>query len=156
MDRDDPRVEALRFLKEHQSGVLATAGADGQPHASAIHYICDDAFNIHFLTHSDSRKARAIAANPRVAFTVGTQEVPQTVQMEGIAEEIQSDPDRDEKTGKLIETLSRASTYFPPLTKLGDSALVLVWIQPKWIRWADYATQPKGIEHVWKEFTPNA
>lgn len=150
-DRDDPRTEALRFLQGHQAGVLATVGADGQPHASALYYICDDNFNLYFLTQSSSRKAQAIAANPRVAFTVGTQDIPQTVQIEGIAEEIQYQETKDEKMAKLAEVLMGASTYFAPVTKLDPANIILVWIQPKWIRWADYATAMHGTDNVWKE-----
>lgn len=151
MDRDDPKAEALRFLKSHQAGVLATVAADGQPHASAVYYTCDDDFNIYFLTQSSSRKAQAIAANPRVAFTVGTQDVPQTVQIEGVAEEIQYEPEKNDKMAKLAEVLMGASTYFAPVTKLDPASIIIVWIQPKWVRWADYATAMHGSANVWKE-----
>lgn len=150
-DRDDPRTEALRFLKSHQAGVLATVGQGGQPHASAVYYIVDENFNLYFLTQSSSRKAQAIAANPRVAFTVGTQDVPQTVQLEGIAEEIHYQDTKDEKMTQLAEVLMSASTYFAPVTKLDPASIILVWIQPKWVRWADYATAVHGTENVWKE-----
>jgi len=151
MDRDDPKAEALRFLKGHQAGVLATVSADGQPHASAVYYTVDDDFNVYFLTQSSSRKAQAIAANPRVAFTVGTQDVPQTVQLEGIAEEIRYEPEKNDKAAKLAEGFMSASTYFAPVTKLDPASIIIVWIQPKWVRWADYATAASGTANIWKD-----
>lgn len=153
-DRDDPRTEALRFMKEHQAGVLATVGEDGQPHASAVYYTSDEKFNLYFLTQSSSRKAEALRANPKVAFTIGSQNVPQTLQIEGIAEEVRYQETRDEKAAQLAEVLMSASTYFAPVTKLNPADTVIIWIQPKWIRWADYATQASGNENVWKEIQP--
>lgn len=154
MDRDDPRTEALRFLKSHQAGVLATCGRDDQPHASAVYYICDDNFNLYFLTQATSRKVAALREHPQVAFTVGTQDVPQTIQIEGVAAEVQYQDTKDEKTAELADVLMRASTYFAPITKLDPANIILVWVQPKWIRWADYATQPHGTGNVWKEIQP--
>ena len=57
------RAEALAFLRSHNTGVLATCGKDGEPHASAIFYVADEKFNIHFLTLFNSRKYKALKEN---------------------------------------------------------------------------------------------
>lgn len=79
------RAEALAFLKAHKAGVLSTISREGKAQGSAVYYVCDEDFNIYFLTLFSSRKFESLKANPYVAFTVGTQDVPQTVQIEGVA-----------------------------------------------------------------------
>jgi nitroimidazol reductase NimA-like FMN-containing flavoprotein (pyridoxamine 5'-phosphate oxidase superfamily) len=147
------REEALSFLQEHATGVLATCGTDNQPHASAIFYVADENFNIHFLTLLNSRKYKAMKENPRVAFTAGTMDVPQTIQIEGVAEEILHEREKNEQAAKLIDLLMEHSKrYYAPLIKMDRSEIVLTWIQPKWIRWADYSAMDKtGTENVWTE-----
>lgn len=147
----EERKAALEFMKEHQAGVLATVDGNGQPHASAIYYFCDDNFNIYFVTPINTRKSVSIKGNPKVAFTVGRQDAPQTVQLEGIAEEIQYEQEKEQKVSDLVGVLMGASKFYPPLTKLDKAEIVLYWIQPKWIRWADYTMVADGSEKVWKE-----
>ena len=79
------RSAALAFLKANRAGVIATVSSEGTPHASVVYYVTDDSFNIYFVTKIDSRKYASIKANPTVAFTVGHLDVPQTLQIEGIA-----------------------------------------------------------------------
>ena len=152
---EDKKAEALAFLRNHTAGVLATCGTDGVPHASAVFYVADAKFNLHFITLMNSRKYKALKENPRVAFTVGTQDVPQTIQIEGIAEEILTSREKNMESARLIDVLMQNSTrYYAPLTKMDKARLVLVWIQPTWIRWADYTNkEAAGNENVWTEFS---
>lgn len=147
----EEKKAALEFMKEHQAGVLATVDADGQPHASAVYYLCDDDFNIYFLTPLNTRKSVSIKKNPKVAFVVGRQDAPQTVQLEGVAQEIQYEEEKTKKVSDLVGVLMGASKFYPPITKLDKAEIVLYWIQPKWVRWADYTMVADGSENVWKE-----
>src|SRR3989344_1549796 len=106
---EDKKAEALAFLRNHTAGVLATCGTDGVPHASAVFYVADAKFNLHFITLMNSRKYKALKENPRVAFTVGTQDVPQTIQIEGIAEEILTNREKNMESAKLIDVLMQKS-----------------------------------------------
>lgn len=147
------RAEALAFLRDHTAGVLATCGTDGCPHASAVFYVAEDNFNLYFLTLMGSRKYKALRENPHVAFTVGSQDVPQTIQIEGVAEEILNDREKNLQAAKLIEVLMQNSKrYYAPLTKMDRAEIVLMWLQPTWIRWADYAqSDVTGNENVWTD-----
>src|ERR1700690_225087 len=115
MDQASARAAALAFLKSHSAGVLASATQEGQPHASAVYYVCDENFNIYFLTLLNSRKRAAMSANPRVAFTVGAQENPQTIQIEGIATELQHDDTLSTHVADLVKVLTSSSTYYAPI-----------------------------------------
>ena len=135
-------------MKAHRTGVLATTSESGQPHASAVYYVCDDDFNIYFFTLLNSRKRAAMSQNPKVAFTVGAQDVPQTMQIEGVAVELRDTEELSAHVEALTEVLTSNSTYYAPIMLLDRSELILVWIKPSWIRWADYTSADAGNKNV--------
>lgn len=148
---NNARKDALAFLMRHKTGVLATVSAEGHPHASMVYYTAEDNFDIYFLTLINSRKFEALQANPRVAFTVSAPDMPQTLQIEGMAMDISLDEEAAKKKDRLVEILDSNPWFFGPITKLDPAERVVVWIRPLWIRWADYAFAPSGNENVFKE-----
>ena len=144
-------AEALAFLRNHKAGVIATVNREGKPHASAVYYTVDDKFNIYFLTLASSRKYNAATANPWGAFVVGTQEIPQTVQIEGPLTEMRHSDEVRSQIASLMEILTSNATYYAPITKLDPADTVLMWLQPKWIRWADYTTPLNGDKNIFIE-----
>lgn len=147
----DKKAEAQAFLNAHSVGMLATVGADGKPHASIVHYVSDEHFNIYFLTLFASRKFAAMRANPAVAFTIGAREIPQTIQMEGAASELTHADEKKEHITELMKVLTSNSTYYAPLMKLDPSEIVMMWIQPTWVRWGDYALLESGNDNIFTE-----
>lgn len=147
------RADALAFLQRHSTGVLATAGHDNVPHASAIHYYADDSFNVYFLTLPSSRKYQSLKAHPQVSFTVIREDVPQTVQMEGMAQDISLDRDATAIREKVVAAINRNPFFYPPIAKLDPEHAVLVWIKPTWIRWSDFAFAENGTDRVFKEIS---
>lgn len=148
---ENARKDALSFLKHHKTGVLATVSGQGQAHASMVHYVADDDFNIYVLTLINSRKFKAIEDHPQVAFTIGIPDVPQTLQIEGMAMDISLDEEASKKKAELIDTLNSNPWFYGPIAKLDLAETVVVWIKPTWVRWADYAFAPVGTDHVLKE-----
>ncbi|MDO8548340.1 MAG: pyridoxamine 5'-phosphate oxidase family protein [bacterium] len=151
---DDPnkaRQDALAFLKRHKAGVLATTASEYKVHASMVYYTADDDFNIYILTQIHSRKFKALQAHPQVAFTISTPDIPQTLQIEGMAMDISLDEDAAKKKEELCSVLNDNPWFYGPITKLDPAESVVVWIRPTWIRWADYAFAESGSEHVFKE-----
>lgn len=155
MSEDKARQDALAFLKRHRTGVLATAGHDNVPHASVVHYTSDDKFNIYIMTLTNSRKYEALKAHPQVAFTIFTEDTPQTLQIEGMATDISESEEAGSKKDELFEILNKNPFFSPPITKLDIHDTAIVWIQPKWIRWADYAFAEDGTDRVLKEIEIN-
>ncbi len=154
MDNTNARSDALAFLKAHSAGVLSTVSSDGKAHGSAIYYVADDTFNIYFVTLKTSRKFANLTANPSVALTIGRQDVPQTLQLEGIAAMLQHEEEIKAHVADLLKVLTSNSVYYAPITKLDNDATAIVWIQPKWIRWADYASVETGAKDVLIEIKP--
>jgi nitroimidazol reductase NimA-like FMN-containing flavoprotein (pyridoxamine 5'-phosphate oxidase superfamily) len=144
-------AEALAFLRAHKAGVVATLSREGHPHASAVYYVCDDKFSIYFLTLASSRKYAAALANPWAAFVVGTQDIPQTLQIEGPISEVRPGDEARHQVAELMKVLTSNSTYYAPITKLDPADTVLMWIQPKWIRWADYSSPLSGNKNIFTE-----
>ena len=85
---------ALDYLKSHYLLVLATAGADGAPHAAPMFYASEGP-KIYFSAPDDSRTAKNLGANPRAAVAVA--EMPsewtkaQGLQLEGRVTELDGD-----------------------------------------------------------------
>jgi general stress protein 26 len=154
METDEhARQDALSFLKQHKAGVLATIAREYNIHASMVYYTADDDFNIYFITQITSRKFEALSEHPQVAFTIASAEVPQTLQIEGMAMDISLDDDEKEKKDKLFEILHTTVPFYAPLAKLDPAELVMVWIRPTWIRWSDYAFEETGNRHIFKEIS---
>lgn len=148
---DNARKDALAFLKNHKAGVLASVSGTGQAHGSMVYYVADDDFNIYVLTLINSRKYKAITEHPQVAFVVAVPEIPQTLQMEGMAMDISLDQEAASKKEQLLSVLNSNNWFYGPVAKLDPADTVVVWIKPTWVRWADYAFAPAGSEHVLTE-----
>ena len=147
----DARYKAQQFLATHKEGVLATIGPDGNPQASLVYYIVDEDFSIHLLTLSASRKYMNVQKRPNVAFTVAETEVPQTVQIEGVIEEVSVDTSAaQDKVATLMQVLTSGSHY-PPLTKMNPARVALLRITPSSVRWGDFAYAEHGTENVFHE-----
>ena len=151
MNQDNAaRSEALAFIKAHTAGVLATVSKEYTPHASVVYYVSDDSFNVYFVTKRGSRKYNAIKAHPQVAFTIGRQDVPQTLQIEGVASELESEEDKNAHVPDLLNVLATVTPGFVPAGKM-DGELTVMWLQPKWIRWADFSKPAIGNENLFVE-----
>ncbi|HVY72654.1 MAG TPA: pyridoxamine 5'-phosphate oxidase family protein [Candidatus Paceibacterota bacterium] len=150
-EMDNVRKDALAFLKRHKTGVLATRGEAVGPHASMVYYTADDDFNIYFVTLENSRKFKALSAHPQVAFVVATPDVPQTLQIEGMAVDITTDTQVAQKKDEIMQVLNSNPNFYAPITKMDPSEVVVVWLRPTWVRWSDFAFEESGNQHVFKE-----
>lgn len=101
-----------------------------------------------------SRKYAALSANPWAAFVIGDQKVPQTLQIEGPVVELKGSDEMGKHLPELVQRLTSNATYFAPITKMNPSSIVVMWLQGKWIRWADYASPESGSEHVLTQLDP--
>jgi pyridoxine/pyridoxamine 5'-phosphate oxidase len=133
------REELRRFLESHRWAVQASNGEEGTPQAAVVGFAVTERMEIVFDTVGDSRKARNLRRDPRVALVVGWDEE-QTVQIEG---------DADEPTGTERERIRNA--YF---AKFPDGRERLSWpgithfrVRPRWIRYSDFrGPEPRIVE----------
>jgi uncharacterized protein YhbP (UPF0306 family) len=85
---------AAEYLASHFLLVLATAGADGTPHAAPMFY-APDGLRIYLSAPADSRTARNLEENPRAAVALADMPTQitdaQSVQLEGAVTAIEGD-----------------------------------------------------------------
>lgn len=139
MEPADKKQQALSFLHGHRTGVVASVTKDGQPHAATIYYYVADDFSIYFLTKVSTKKYQIHKETRQVAFVVSDDQVPQTVQIEGTIDEVLPEKQDMKILANLTEIITANATYPAPLTKLGESGVVLMKIVPTWLRFADFA-----------------
>lgn len=131
--------EALAFLKAHELGVLSTIERTGAVSGAVVYYAVFDGYP-YFITKQTSRKADSILANQHVAFTVFDEAKLQTVQMQGIVEQIHSDAHKIE----ILATIARPRTYAdgshnPPILRTGSSGIQMYRIVPTKFDFVDYS-----------------
>jgi len=143
-DADRARMDALSFLRRYKTGVLATLSPEGTVRSRLLYYVCDGNLNIFFCTLSDTRKYADLSAHTQASFTVSTEDVPQTIQIEGVVSELTDGQKMMEGISSIIDTLMSNDTFYWPVLKLQPGKVVIMQLKPTWIRWADYAFAEGG------------
>lgn len=149
----DARAAALDFLKRHRVGVLSTVSDRNGSRSRAVYYACDNEFTIYFSTLSSTRKFGDIAVHPQASFTIAAEDVPQTLQIEGIASEVTEEQKIEKGLAPLLTVLMSNSVYYWPVLKLNEGEVKLMQLKPTWVRWADYAYAEKGDVQVFTEIS---
>lgn len=104
ISKEQARKDALHFLIENSTAVVATATGD-QPSASTVYYFADKDFNIFFITKVNTSKYLNISGNAKVAVVVGTGPEHISVQASGLAEFV-----FDEKRAEIIDEFVQLRT----------------------------------------------
>jgi general stress protein 26 len=150
----DKRKAALDFLKANRAGVLATLSPQGEPRARFVYYACDNTFAIYFLTMQETRKVSDLKENQHAAFTVASEKVPQTIQIEGVIENTTEAAIIDFPLIKLTENWLSNVVHGAPLTHIELGSLSYFKLKPTWIRWGDFTASNK--EDIFTEIAPDA
>lgn len=131
------KPQILDFIKLQSLAVLSTIGEDGRPQAAVIGFGQTDDFELLFGTDDFSRKYRNMQANPAVALVIGG-ESGQTVQYEGVAEELS----RDDL--QLVRDNYWRKTPLAEKYDANDSQRYFI-VRPKWLRYTDLKKTPREI-----------
>ena len=99
------------FLEGHRWGVLATGRADGSPQQAMVGYTLDDEGRVLVLTQAFTAKWRNAMRRPRVSLTVPDDRV--HVVIYGIAEGIETDPERAELSADVLAVVRRSERPDP-------------------------------------------
>lgn len=100
-----------RLIREHDTCVLATVGADGRPHCSLMSYLAaEDARRLYLLSGRSTRKHRNMLANPRVSLLVDTRASAgeaglkgvYALVMDAVFSPLAEGPDKDELRRRLL------------------------------------------------------
>ena len=131
------RDELVRFLRRYKLAVQATVGAKGAPQAAVVGFAVTDELEIVFDTTEETRKARNLRSDPRVALVIGwDHEI--TAQIEGIA---------DFPRGAELERIRACyfAVYPDGRDRLAWPGITHVRVRPTWIRYSDFTADPPRI-----------
>jgi general stress protein 26 len=130
----------LDFLRSHRLAVEASVSPSGAAQAAVVGFAISDQFEIVFDTLASTRKAQNLRLNPKIALVIGGLVAgdERTAQYEGIT---------DEPSGAELQRLQQIyyAAYPDGPSRLSWPGLIYVRVQPTWIRYSDYNTDPPVI-----------
>lgn len=141
------RSDAVAFLKQHVLASLATISPEGTPRVRTVYYDCDDSLSLYFLTLENTRKVSDIRANPHAAFVVTDSEESQTLQMEGMFEEITETAAFGPALSKLSSFLYPEGKAAAPVTHMDPAKPRMFKFVPNWVRFGDF-TEATGSDEA--------
>lgn len=100
-NKEQIRLDALKFLQENSTAVIATSFKD-DPRASTVYYSIDNDFNFYFITKRKTNKYFNAELNPKVALVVGFGPEHISVQAHGTVELIVDEEDRDRIANLIV------------------------------------------------------
>ncbi len=130
------REQVASFLQSQSTLALATADANGMPHAAPLFYFTPDGIRLYWLSSAFSRHSRNLKRSPSAAVSVyaSTEDWKQIrgVQMRGAAAVVAS---RDERQG-IVEAYC-ARFHLGPQFRAAITRSRLYCFQPEWVRYLD-------------------
>ena len=134
-------VDLFHFIAKSKLGVLSSIGPAGKPESALVGFAVTETLEIIFDTVKSSRKYSNLIARAECAFVFGWIGE-QTVQYEGIAQELASEPLR-----RYQDIYFRVWPDGP--ARLSWPGIVYFVVRPKWVRYSDFEQNPPLI----REFT---
>lgn len=141
---------AAAFLKQMRTASLATADADGRPHAANIQYASDKQCSLYFLSSDKSAHVQHLSANHHVALTIYHHDdrphMIQGLQMRGRCERLTT-PQHENHWPLYAEK-------FPIVNEPTMRAIALrqgmYRVTPNWLRWIDNRVE-FGFRQEWSD-----
>jgi len=104
------KKEALEFIKKNKLCVLATC-SENKPEAATMSYVTDGEV-FYFGTSPNSRKASNIRKNKNVAIVVGVSKNQPSIQINGEAERITDEKEKEKHKNLIKEKSPEYLKYF--------------------------------------------
>jgi general stress protein 26 len=141
MTDDTSQVKSLvDFLRAHDIAALATIKEGGVAHATTIFYYAEEDLKLYFLTKYDTLKFINLKTNNNVGLVVTDEKSFQTVQIEGIAKEVDYAHEYEKTVKKYIENQAKNGRDWEkiPINHITAGYYSFVQISPTWVRWIDF------------------
>lgn len=139
--KNHPHFKFIRdFIKQHRLACLATVTTEGLPECSVVGFSESENMELYIGSYDSSRKAHNLKFNPKVALVIGW-EGGQTVQYEGVAEEVPADK-LQEVVEKHLEKMPTAAKY------VRHQEEKFYKIKPVWVRYTEMAHDPWEIKEL--------
>lgn len=134
IDRD----KLFDFLRSKTIAVISTVAHTNQPMSATIYFVVDKYLNFYFMTKNSTRKCKNIAYNREISLVVGTENIPVTVQIQGLAEKVEDEAEFALRMDQLKE-ISFKNNFIGPLFQIDEAKneIVIYKVKPTWVRWLD-------------------
>jgi len=152
------REKIAAFLAAQTTLTLATANADGSPHACDVFYAPGDDSSLYFLSDSKTTHIQNLERTPRVSATVhgasrGWENI-RGAQMVGEAARVEDAAERTRAFDLYLARYPFVRQWLPSVDALGRAiekigVVELYRISPRWMRWIDNA-QGFGHKEEWQ------
>jgi uncharacterized pyridoxamine 5'-phosphate oxidase family protein len=129
--------QVFDFLSTHMTCVLARTNLGQGVSAATVGFSVDEELQFVIATNRTTRKYEDIRKNPNCAIVVGF-EMPITVQLEGVAQEVSAD-----------ELGDRLETHFnkvPAARRLAGDDQAYFLIKPTWLRYRNLTDETQTFE----------
>lgn len=143
--------QSLRIVKKNPIGVVSSFNKNSlqlhmSPQSSAVMAIVEDDFSLYFLTKTKSRKHYNIHSNPHVSFVFSDLKTCETVQVEGMVEEVSNEEDVLHYAFEIRKKISNRGRAFHPTEQLPRGEFTLYKCSPFWIRYGNFGAHPEDWE----------
>jgi len=135
-------AELFNLVRSQKLGVLGCLGPDNTPQSALVGIAITSQLEIVFDTVRNSRKYANLVARPACSFVIGGWDSgEQTVQYEGVAEELRS---------PALERFQEIyfGVYPDGRSRLAWPGIVHFLVRPRWIRYSDFDRRPPMIAEL--------
>lgn len=142
------RAEVLKFLEGFKAATLATASANGQPHAATVYCIVDDDLNVYFTSCTKGRKFKNLMARPEVALVIADEQSLASVQLTGIASPVEGTEIEKDILWRLWRLRFDDSVWPVPPIKLFEQGfsdeMTVILVRPTEMVFSQFGTKEDG------------
>lgn len=143
------KEDLITFLATYHAAGLATIKPGNIAHATTIYYYSDPGCNFYFLTKDLTGKFDNIKDNQTVGLVITDNSALQTVQVEGLAGEVDYSKQYAKEMQAYTDKLSKFGQQWEqiPLNHLAEGYYAFVRIVPKWILWKDFKNWGNTVQY---------
>lgn len=133
------RTELLDFLQKNNIAVVSTVSPEGIPESASVFVHIADNFSFFFLTKTETRKYLNLRQNGYIALVFTNGKEMKTVQITGVVTPLINSKEQIEMLQILSEESHHRYRFLEsPVEQIRDGDLVVVRVDPEWIRYADF------------------
>lgn len=146
-----PRTEkfkALEFLCDNRMAVLSTISESGESQSSLVYYVVDEHFPLFVITTKESRKVKNILKNNKVSLVIYSEIPPIELQLEGIAEIVESHEKKNQMSERYLEVSNKNpdTINWPPVMKLPNiEGFDFIKITINWFKYSNFSEREGSI-----------
>lgn len=132
--------DVVRFLRKVNILSAALVGENGPISTPLLFAVDDDLSHLYVATHRDTFKARALMSVPKISASIWEFDQ-MMIQLDGTTEEIKDQVEIDATLDKLVESLGRLESFWPPVLRITGDGYIVFKIIPTWIRALDLTSK---------------